>query len=1588
MTRLVLTLALMLLILRYSGSFWWVLRSYQLQKEQELLDQALLKVKFYRKYRNHTGVHDGIKAKLSTGSADGMTDAGFQLRVLKGLPLVAHLHTSWSLPPEICKEIAALVELIVKNYVSFWFQVISPNEDFPNDVKFLLADLLGAVASRVLEIDPSQALTIVARSLELLRLHLGWFREAYAQLADEYPAVFEGDQMDLNLLRRQEYVAAFVQRSPFVHPGCVETRASTVSPLPDGNSTGKKNAGENAEAAYLRHVATQLLTQLKPQLGQQQDTNVFVSVAMNLLCEIVGFKILKPLSEYSQQRYANEIVLSCLQAFANEKNAVGLTSPSMSSSSNVVGMVPALTLKKIRSTSSILYKASRRSGEQAEAAFQAVVEAVASAASSAAAGAAEMVLEGDDWTDSGSTVFAFGSAVFAANSGSITGERKAMSSIFATDDCLNVAKAAKMMDPRGLVLGGLLSHKIAGDNSRITAHMDDLKNAKANLGSSLNLSIGKVKRRFRTLSNYQMDPMSTPPLGAGTGAAARKMIRKPGQLLQKAWKRGESGASSPSSSYDDGAVTATDRIRGRKSADAMSSLGSHVNPPSDDEEETTSPTMSGTMAMVMVRDRVVRHLVKAVADYTKMYHEYPEMHSSVRSCELYDLLSAMENVFMLGFRNHDLENEGDQTVPSTPPPSPNVRRRFSVASANDELTSCRDSMDTDRCPSYLDVDVDDNQYYWEYLAQERPGATLFNAHSRFVAFQCPPCSPSESFVSTRGVQWVLAALVKGSLGTFCAELYAHSDVTELYYESFALLLDTTLADSVLGALSQLDELKISLDVPIFGSQSDMDRELGVSPPIEWRSQDVASPSAPVSVLERVWETERYVPMNGWVKAADKRYQELLSSEWIWEDDWALENAAKEPGEPSDIEAMDYTWEYAKTFEDKYHEKRRKSDSVRRRRWVRRRCQLPPVLILPSSPVSPIDFDVSSPSASSAIFKSAGRASKLKQRFALTHEKKNDKGTAANKSLPKSGLKKYDHEMSESPISDSTLRLTDLDSVQQMSTKASAFMKARASIPLIRRGISCKSIKSPSFDSRPLSAEPCTDDDCGTLYDNDDIDDENLCSRCLNALSSSNVDVGTCHSCYERVCTSCLDFYAFMAYPPPREISKKARVCGNCYDRLVSKYKLRIEAHVGNYLIKEREISDISSSIASPTCTATSTSHHSVSSTSNGSNSGVSDSTAPGQTASLQKPTVSRADSNRFEITVKVKGDNAYAWSVTKTYHDFEELEKQLTDKLKIQEKKCKKGYQVCHLRGVDYTELASIRSSLKTVAAASLTYEKQLHILEQFLQQLLACDTLCQSSIVQKFLLFANASGTSPATVNSSMSGWEAGENTTSPSVTGGGALSNEAESNGSTRAEGVLVEENGKWRIGRWIAPDANSKETKMRVLQKIEVSLFAVLGEVFEFDGIGMVRRQIFSMTRSFVKAFLGASHFRMLEEQFLSFTDPKKLSGWISDLQVYLFSDSSDANVVQPPAPDMQALRKDCLEAILASFPSKALSLFGDSACENAALKLHEFLQHEVFVKNLLFSISDELLLHLFPDSNPFRGQEGTRRDRHSTTPSRQR
>lgn len=1658
-----------------SGSFWWVLRSYQLQKEQELHDQARLKYTFYQRYRDRairmnqrSSMGESSSSHVSGAAAapNGILDADSQLKVVKRLPIGAHLRMGWNLPQEICDEIARFVHCAVRDYVTYWFQPISPhNDDFPSDLRFLLADLLGAMTARVLEIDSSQALAMTAKSIELLRMHLGWFREAYAQLEEEFPEVFQDDESDeSNLHKRQEYVAAFAQKSPFLHPGCVVAPGSTTPNASSSSAAGssfffgsRKAGHDSPEAVYLRHVASQVLVQLKPQLGLQYDSNVFVSIVMNLMREVTTFKVLKPLTEYSQPRYANELVLSCLQAFLAEKDTLGPLSPNgntATSTSSGVGMMPSMTLNKLRLTKSFLYKATKRSTEQAEAAFQAVVDAVSSAASSSTGGPAEVIFDGDDWTDAanyalggGSTSTLHGSAAAVgsrshstSHSSSANERKQPFASLFSFDDRISIPRTPRLKTPRNFMPGSSNGPKSSSASSSTTTnggggHMDDLKNMKANLGSSLNSSIHKVKRRFRTLSGHPNDPET--PGGASNGfsstQAAARMMKKPGMLLQKALRRQEGpmmmmSPMSPTSSADElltpPPLTEDDLFHNTSGGDDSSDPPSParasenaiiLNEANDEEQnhEAEEEEEAELGKSSTVQERIVLLLDKTIATYVKMYHERPEMRSSARSRELFEFLSAMEDVFMLGYSDLHMNGDNDEG----------------------ELTP----LSSPRSPGLESNGSDIQQYYWNYLAQDRPETPFLNEHWKFVAAKCPLCADSDSFYSTRGVQWILVALEKGMLWEYVTALHLNTRVTAQFYDhEESVLRNGKWMESVLRSLSQLNKLTMALEIPfLLGRKSDMDEAFGVTSSSHRRGSRVSRSSSngsssamAVRVLESVWEVERYVPIHGWTKAQDKRWQELPSSEWIWEGEWTLE--AKPAGAITTVnggsgdattesDASSGLWEYAKTFEDRFHDKEKKFDSVRRRKWVRRRRQLPSVLSLGASSVSSVSSPHSGigptgPSSPPALFGVAslpapsptivsvgtGKVRNIKQFFDSSKramKAKTDDTTIVSptkRPFVKRRSFSFDKSSLTSPISDLMLSLQSPDKVSFSSKKPSpSGKKKRGSIPSLRRSntSSDKDVKSAIVLMRAATTSGADESnrrgdalDARTSFGGEwDDDGENLCFRCLTPLQQSVIGndhtssstVSTCQSCQQRVCGSCHNFFAFLVFPPPFESSKKAQVCGTCYERLSCKYKLKIEAHVGKYFIRERDSVDASAS-ASPSSNGTSGSNASTGSA-NAAVTGASESDASSTSSCSSKGTP------KFEITVFVKDEASYAWSVVKTFQEFEALEKALAEKMKQQEKKHGAGCHACHWKGVDYMELVAVEPSLKKLPVAALSYDKRLYVLEEFLQSLLACDTLCQSPVVQKFLSLSNAAiahtlgsshpmsptaavGTHPG----EFGGGNSGEYPLSP---GGGMSSNSSASN----AGGALLMENGKWKKGRWVAPETNTKETKMRILQKLEVSLFAVVGELFEFDGIGMVRRQLFAMSRSFIKAFLSASHFRRFEKQYLSFTDPKKVAAMIVDFREYMFPDPDASPVPLPPATlsasEMQTLRKDVLDAILASFPSTAVSLFGENSCENAALKLHEFLQHEVFVKNLMFSIGDEVLLHLFPEFVTYKSKKPT-------------
>ncbi|GLE02264.1 hypothetical protein PINS_up011102 [Pythium insidiosum] len=1639
-------------------TFWGVLRFYQLRYELEIYETATLRHAFSQRYRarrqdatalagaasrdrsnskNTSSSRGGAAGTSSSSSSSAaaaaaaastaaamsmspdpfaamsfkpsgvVTDAGFQLKVVKRLPIETHLRTSWGLPLEICDEIAAFVTLAVREYVAYWFQPISSNDDFPRDVRFFLADCLGALAARVLEIDSSHALTVVARALELLRLHLAWFREAFAQLSDEHPLVFQADADstdDALLRRRQELLAAVAQRSPLLHPACVKP------------TTG----GSTPEQQYLRHVATQCLLQLRPELAAQIDANIVVSMVFSMLREALAFKGIQPMLEYALPRYSNELVATLLLQSLSAERANGpddgsseqATTPPPSSSTGLGFNVPLAQLSRpLQRTKSFLYRATKRSTEPAEAALQAALEkaAVASptaAAATAAGGAAttapppELLFGEDFWSESSAFGLVSPRSPSSTStplspppaSSSSTGERKShFASLFSLDDRLPFPKSTSRIGAPPRSNG---SNGGAGVASPPASHMENMK---ANLESSLNSSLFKVKKTFRNLGGHLQDPLAGVP--TTTAREAANLMKRPGRFLQKALRRGDGAntASSGSAGAGAGAVSSprsptTTSTRAPTLTPTLTPTAPTPRVPS--QTQTPAPTPLSVDAQM--QQRVLQLLEKTVSNYVRLWQERPEMRSSARSRELYELLSALEDVFMLGYRHDASENGGD-------------------SDGDAEGTGGDSSEWPLRDPAQL---------YWNYLAQDRPETPFLNAHWQFVETECPPCVESESFYSTRGVQWILVALERGLLWDLLTALQLGRRATMFFYDETAVLRNGRAVEGVLKCVLQLNALRVAFEIPqLLGrSASEIDEELRVAAglsPVSSPSSVSSSTSSTsvVRVVETVWEVERYVPIHGWVKAPDKRAsRELPSSEWIWENEWTLEAPAASLDELLSDDGV--AWEYAKTLDDRFHDKEKKLDSVRRRKWTRRRRQLPPVLSLClTSPTGGTGARSGGNgggtprtswrqlSASPRRLSSSRHASWDEDDVdALRRQRQSPSQSIGDNSGNGSGpikrrsfhLERSNSRESVDPIAAAAALLQ-----QQQPQSPSLSASSDASVAQLKKRRSSDAVT--ALESTSPRARRAISDDNSSL-NSDDVDDDsdgNLCFRCFKPLhrrSTASVASGeTCQSCHQRVCCACHAFFAFLVYPPPLETSKKEQICGSCYERIVGRYRLRISARVGKYFCRDADAhSNDGDAMAM---------YGSSSSKDSGATGGSSSSSAPApssssSSASMPSTSSSTGGSESFEITVQLQDDAAYAWSVVKTFHDFEVLEKKLYDKLKKQEKRHNAGVSRArhrHWKGVDYSEVLQVEPCLRNLpaaTAAALSYDKRRYLLDEFLQRLLATDTLCRSSAVQEFLLLGSAgngtfaSGAAASASSSTASGGGAGAGGAgggAGGIGGGGGgfaaggsgpqsgSGSSASANDGGGASNAAMLEQGKWRKGKWVAAETNSKETKMRVLQRLEVSLFAVANELLELDGVSLLRRHLFSMTRSFIKAFLNASHFRRLEKQYLSFTDPRRMAAMIASFRKYMFPDPSTPPPPPPPATlsadEMRALRRTSLDALLASVPSTMVSVVGETPSENAALKLHEFLQHEVFVKNLAFSVADEVLLQLFPDMVPY-------------------
>ncbi|ETW00480.1 hypothetical protein, variant [Aphanomyces invadans] len=351
----------------------------------------------------------------------------------------------------------------------------------------------------------------------------------------------------------------------------------------------------------------------------------------------------------------------------------------------------------------------------------------------------------------------------------------------------------------------------------------------------------------------------------------------------------------------------TSRATSDRSTSSMSAL--------DVTELSKCSDIGSEIAPSHLQPSIGRDIVQQVDHAIRLYLALDPklLLSSGRTRELHGLVSSLEEVLLFGY------NGADPASPTT------------AAS-----------------PTLPTVD----ESYWTYLRQRRAQTSFWNDRVKLVQ-SLPAPRASDGHFSPRGVQWLLLALEEGELWEYFTAMAVDASVTNVFYEPYAVLRDKELRSDLLASLFRLNGFRITLHLQTLGHD-----RLTLSNNLQTIENH---PFGVTCVVEEAWESERYLPLQGWTKSSDKRKRDderLPTSEWVWDGPWTLEGhpEADTDGGDSDDNASplgrdppardnNRGWLYSKTSKNVgFHAKESRLDCVRRRKWLRHRKTLPFVIV--------------------------------------------------------------------------------------------------------------------------------------------------------------------------------------------------------------------------------------------------------------------------------------------------------------------------------------------------------------------------------------------------------------------------------------------------------------------------------------------------------------------------------------------------------------------------------------------------------------------------------------------------------------------
>jgi len=158
----------------------------------------------------------------------------------------------------------------------------------------------------------------------------------------------------------------------------------------------------------------------------------------------------------------------------------------------------------------------------------------------------------------------------------------------------------------------------------------------------------------------------------------------------------------------------------------------------------------------------------------------------------------------------------------------------------------------------------------------------------------------------------------------------------------------------------------------------------------------------------------------------------------------------------------------------------------------------------------------------------------------------------------------------------------------------------------------------------------------------------------------------------------------------------------------------------------------------------------------------------------------------------------------------------------------------------------------------------------------------------------------------------------------------------------------------------------TTILEVEKVEHHVYALAREIFETDDLSVLRRNFISALKGLATVTMKGSAYNIVNDAFSHLAETSKIGATVKWLKDYLWPNGEWGKAAELRSiEEMNASRTASRQLLLQAIPESLMKLFSKEKCIHGVETLHDFLQCDILLKNLVYTLLDMILIRLFPD-----------------------